>query len=102
MSSGDAKFYQLAFDTCVEFGRSDVEVFLEGFKEFDKRNVGAMNAAELLQCLRAMGESLITPEEVKQIIKEFDTDNSGVIEWNEFLEVSSTQAIIVIGIGTIP
>ncbi|VDN02228.1 unnamed protein product [Thelazia callipaeda] len=50
---------------------------------FDKENKGFIRATQVGQILRTMGQAF-EERDLKQLIKEFDTDGSGEIEFEEF------------------
>lgn len=53
----------------------------QSFKVFDTNGDGYINAAELRQMMRVMGEKL-TDKEVDGIIKQWDRDGDGKIDYN--------------------
>ena len=69
-------------------GLTDVELFdcQRVFKNFDKDQSNSIDANELGQILRVRG---LHPsnKEVEDMIRKYDTDNSGVIEFEEFIEI---------------
>ena len=62
----------------------------EIFDLFDKNGDGSISSTELDNLLRALGAKP-TPEEIQEMINEVDKDNSGRIEFNEFLELYSRK-----------
>lgn len=52
------------------------------FKRFDLNGDGKISAAELADCLKALGS--INDDEVKKMMAEIDTDGDGVISYDEF------------------
>ncbi|KAI3451831.1 hypothetical protein Pfo_008496 [Paulownia fortunei] len=54
------------------------------FKSFDANGDGKISAAELGDALKTLG--CITPEEVKRMMAEIDTDGDGCISFQEFTE----------------
>jgi len=81
----DAKFYEQA-RPFLEFTKEEIGIFLESFRQFDADNSGAIDANELDKAFKTMGQGC-SPQQLQQIIKEVDTDGSGVIEWPEFLTI---------------
>jgi Ca2+-binding EF-hand superfamily protein len=67
-----------------EFSRAELEVFLTTFRRFDLDGSNSIDAGELLLVLHFMGQGS-SFEQVQKLIAEFDADNSGEIEWEEFL-----------------
>ncbi|MCD7455606.1 Polcalcin Nic t 2 [Datura stramonium] len=54
------------------------------FKRFDGNGDGQISAAELGETLQALGS--VTPEEVKYMMDEIDTDKDGFISFEEFTD----------------
>ncbi|VDN54162.1 unnamed protein product [Dracunculus medinensis] len=50
---------------------------------FDKENKGYIKATQVGQILRTMGQAF-EERDLKQLIREFDSDGSGEIEFEEF------------------
>jgi len=62
----------------------------EAFERFDKDGSGTIDAWELKETLKAMGQNP-TDEEVFQMLSQVDDDGSGSIEFPEFLKVIEAQ-----------
>jgi Ca2+-binding EF-hand superfamily protein len=62
---------------------TEVEKLWQAFSIFDTDNSGAISATELGQVLQSLGQSL-NPTQLRDLIKEVDTDRSGSIEFEEF------------------
>ncbi|XP_016434741.2 polcalcin Nic t 2-like [Nicotiana tabacum] len=56
------------------------------FKRFDENGDGQISATELGETLQTLGS--VTPEEVKYMMDEIDTDKDGFISFQEFTEFS--------------
>ena len=71
-----------------------IEHFREVFSVFDADGSGAIDGSELGSCLRALGQNL-SEEELKELIMSVDDDQSGSIDFEEFLGMinSKTDAI---------
>ncbi|KAJ8550048.1 hypothetical protein K7X08_033755 [Anisodus acutangulus] len=54
------------------------------FKRFDANGDGQISASELGETLEALGSA--TPEEVKYMMDEIDTDKDGFISFQEFTD----------------
>lgn len=54
------------------------------FKRFDANGDGQISATELGETLQTLGS--VTPEEVKYMMDEIDTDKDGFISFQEFIE----------------
>lgn len=60
-----------------------IEQFRKYFNMFDKEQKGFIRASQVGQILRTMGQAF-EDRDLKQLIKEFDSDGSGEIEFEEF------------------
>ena len=71
---------------CAELGVGDAELaaIKQKFATFDADGSGTIDVDELALLLEEMGGAY-TPAEVRMILKQIDTDKSGVIEFIEFL-----------------
>jgi ankyrin repeat protein len=58
------------------------------FREFDRDNSGSIDASELKDVLKELGESF-DDSSVQELLAEVDSDRSGRIEFSEFVEVVS-------------
>ncbi|NP_001412675.1 polcalcin Nic t 2 [Nicotiana tabacum] len=54
------------------------------FKRFDANGDGQISATELGETLQTLGS--VTPEEVKYMMDEIDTNKDGFISFQEFIE----------------
>jgi hypothetical protein len=70
----------------VNFTDEELKEFRSHFDSFDQNGDGTIDANELIQILKDLGENH-DPKTVRDLIKEVDTDNSGKVEFNEFLAV---------------
>uniref|UniRef100_A0A1I7VLU0 Troponin C n=1 Tax=Loa loa TaxID=7209 RepID=A0A1I7VLU0_LOALO len=70
-------------DALSQLPLEQVEQFRKYFNMFDKDNKGFIKATQIGQILRTMGQAF-EERDLKQLIKEFDTDGSGEIEFEEF------------------
>lgn len=68
------------------FTRTQLEALREQFEAADTDNSGAIDAEELYAVCKKMGEN-ISLKQCKAIISEVDDDDSGKIEWEEYLIV---------------
>ncbi|KAK4710277.1 hypothetical protein R3W88_004790 [Solanum pinnatisectum] len=59
------------------------------FKRFDENGDGQISATELGETLQALGS--VTPEEVKYMMDEIDTDKDGFISFQEFTEFAKAN-----------
>jgi len=60
-----------------------IEQFRKYFNMFDKEKKGFIHTSQVGQILRTMGQAF-EDRDLKQLIKEFDSDGSGQIEFEEF------------------
>ncbi len=66
--------------------RDPVEEILKAFKLFDDDNTGAISLKNLRRVARELGENL-QDDELQAMIDEFDKDEDGMINENEFLSI---------------
>ncbi len=66
--------------------RDPVEEILKAFKLFDDDNTGAITLKNLRRVARELGENL-QDDELQAMIDEFDKDEDGMINENEFLSI---------------
>jgi len=60
----------------------------EAFRLYDKQGNGYINVSDLRDILRALDEK-ITEDELDEMIAEIDTDGSGTVDFDEFMEMMS-------------
>ena len=66
--------------------RDPVQEILKAFKLFDDDNTGAISLKNLRRVARELGENL-QDDELQAMIDEFDKDEDGMINENEFLSI---------------
>ncbi|XP_055802736.1 polcalcin Nic t 2 [Solanum dulcamara] len=59
------------------------------FKRFDENGDGQISSTELGETLQALGS--VTPEEVKYMMDEIDTDKDGFISFQEFTDFAKAN-----------
>jgi len=57
------------------------------FKGYDKNDDGKMDVHEFKAALKDMGHDEVGDEMAQSLLKRFDADKSGFIEWIEFLDI---------------
>eukprot|EP00945_MAST-04E_sp_MAST-4E-sp1_P002460 g2460.t1 len=75
-----------------ELDEEQILEFKEAFKLFDKDGGGSIDAEELGDAMRALGQDP-DPEELQNMVDEVDEDGSGEIEFDEFLILMSKQMV---------
>ncbi|GMS83834.1 hypothetical protein PENTCL1PPCAC_6009, partial [Pristionchus entomophagus] len=70
-------------DALAALSPEQLEQYRKYFNMFDKENKGYIRANQVGQILRTMGQAF-EERDLKKLIKEFDTDGSGEIEFEEF------------------
>ncbi|EFA82649.1 actin bundling protein [Heterostelium album PN500] len=70
----------------MTFSASEIQEYRSTFAKFDQNGDGQISATELSSILTALGEK-VTGIQVRDMMKEVDTDQSGGIDFNEFLKV---------------
>ena len=58
----------------------------EAFKMFDADNSGSIDTEELKEAMQALGQSP-TDEEVEDLVRQVDVDESGTIDFGEFCQL---------------
>uniref|UniRef100_A0A7S0I9G7 EF-hand domain-containing protein n=1 Tax=Micromonas pusilla TaxID=38833 RepID=A0A7S0I9G7_MICPS len=74
----------------MPLSQEEIDGCREAFNKFDKDGSGTIDALELKATLNAMGQNP-TEEEIFQMISQVDDDNSGEIEFAEFIKVIENQ-----------
>jgi len=62
------------------------EELREAFRMYDKEGNGYINVSALREILRALDDKL-TEDELDEMIAEIDTDGSGTVDFDEFMEM---------------
>jgi len=81
----EREFYDPATEF-LEFTRSDLDVFIQTFREFDLDGSGSIDIHELDLMFKAMGHGA-SMADLQAVIDQVDYDGSGDIKWRGFLEV---------------
>jgi len=93
MSTPKAKLTELTTDSTVtriqffypQLDEATIKNYKAQFKTLDKDNSGDLNLQEVKYMMEKMGQAK-THTELKEMIAEVDTDNSGTINFHEFLQ----------------
>lgn len=81
------EFIPLVARFFVDDDRAKMEEQLrEAFRLFDKEGVGYISVSDLREILRALDDA-ITEGELDEMIAEIDTDGSGTVDFDEFMEM---------------
>lgn len=72
------------------FSSREVELLRAQFGHYDSDKSGAISAKELQQLLAALGEPA-TLANAQELIRQVDADNSGQVEFDEFLQLLGRQ-----------
>jgi len=73
-------------DYLSQLSQDQIDQFRKYFNMFDKEKKGFIHTSKVGQILRTMGQAF-EERDLKQLIKEFDADGSGEIEFEEFAEL---------------
>ncbi|KAG0354281.1 actinin alpha 2, partial [Gamsiella multidivaricata] len=71
------------------FTADELAQFKELFTSYDKNNDGRVDRTELYELTKSLGEA-VTNEELDFVIKNFDTDGDGALDYDEFVELMAT------------
>ena len=76
---------------CEPSDQKILEFFKAVFATYDKNSDGTIDTAELGNVLQSLGRT-VSDERLSELIKEFDLDRNGKIDWTngEFLMVVGT------------
>ncbi|XP_076365225.1 troponin C-like isoform X1 [Tachypleus tridentatus] len=66
------------------------EELREAFRLYDKQGQGYINVSDLRDILRALDDKL-TEDELDEMIAEIDTDGSGTVDFDEFMEMMTGE-----------
>jgi calmodulin len=66
--------------------KDQIDECQSAFNYFDQDKDGVINSKEIGQVMNAIGVKM-TAKELEDTIKEYDTNNSGKIEYNEFVAI---------------
>merc|ERR1719311_2026321 len=75
-----------------QLGEAQIKALRDTFTALDKNGDGLLTAAEMKEGLTKAGLKEI-PEDLQQILKEVDSDGSGVIDYTEFLAATLDEKV---------
>jgi len=75
-----------------QLGEAQIKALRDTFTALDKNGDGLLTAAEMKEGLTKAGLKEI-PEDLQQILKEVDSDGSGVIDYTEFLAATLDKKV---------
>lgn len=88
--SGELEFDEFLALTARFLVEEDAEAMQEELREafrlYDKEGNGYINVSDLRDILRALDDKL-TEDELDEMIAEIDTDGSGTVDFDEFMEM---------------
>ena len=88
MSEGEDDV-DLVAEALAKLDEDQLEQFRKYFDMFDKEKLGYIHASQVGQILRTMGQAF-EERDLKKLIKQFDSDGSGEIEFEEFAAMVAT------------
>lgn len=68
------------------------------FDEFDADGGGSIDAVELINAVKALGYD-VKPKEIRAMVADIDTDGSGEVEFDEFVEMMLTNRNFLVAMG---
>jgi len=83
------KRYLIPAKKFPHFKDEEIKTILGVFRMFDEDGSDSISSNELGEILAYMGQGC-PKDKVDELVKKFDTDESGEIEWEEFLELVSS------------
>ena len=83
------KEYVVPFSYKKIFTPEECNEFIRSFKNYDVNKDGSMDAKEFAQVVKDLGYNSVTTERISELLKMVDKDESGRIEFDEFLEMWS-------------
>ena len=85
----------LAFMTNQLISKEENKRLAENFKRLDKNGDGKLSFEELLEAYKLNMSGDIALEEVEKIMKQVDINNSGFIDYSEFLIASAKKEVLL-------
>merc|ERR1711971_892824 len=69
----------------------EIQEYKEVFEDFDKNKIGRISLAELGDMLTNLGKIMPSEKDLGDVMEEIDTDKSGGIDFEEFLNFMTTD-----------
>jgi len=92
--SGELEFEEFTGLAAKFLGEEDAEAMQqelrEAFRLYDKEGNGYINVSDLREILRALDDA-VGEDELDEMITEIDTDGSGTVDFDEFLEMMTGE-----------
>ena len=81
--------YEVPYTYRKHFNPEHIATLINTFKNYDKDGNGKMDKNELKIALKDMGHDEVSQNDelVGKLLVRFDKDNSGFIEWIEYLDI---------------
>jgi Ca2+-binding EF-hand superfamily protein len=79
--------YEIPFLYRKHFKTEACTQMVATFKGYDKNGDGKMDVSEFKGALKEMGHDEVGDDMAASLLKRFDADKSGFIEWVEFLDI---------------
>merc|ERR1711924_129281 len=93
--SGVINYTEFLAATLSTRQRTQEDACWAAFRHFDHNRDGSISKAELREALEDLNERdlLVTEAEVERVIQEVDTNNDGVIQFDEFMEMMRQKMV---------
>ena len=88
-ASAEENKYEVPYTYRKHFNPEHITGLINTFKNYDKDGNGKMDKNELKVALKDMGHDEVSQNDelVGKLLERFDKDNSGFIEWIEYLDI---------------
>ena len=82
--------YEIPYTYRKHFTPEACTELIKTFKNYDKNGDAKMDKGEFKAALKDMGHDEVSDEQAGALLARFDKDNSGFIEWVEYLDLMQT------------
>ena len=88
-AAAEEQKYEVPYTYRKHFNPEHITGLINTFKNYDKDGNGKMDKNELKVALKDMGHDEVSQNDelVGKLLTRFDKDNSGFIEWIEYLDI---------------